>query len=371
MKIKNLLLTALMALGCISATAQEQEPKVEYTFQPHWYVQVQGGAQYTLGEIGFSDLLSPTAQIGVGYNFNKVLGARLAINAWQSKAGSQMFDKEYKWDWKYVAPTVDLTANLSNLFCGFNPNRVVNVGIFGGVGANIAFSNDKAQDVEKEMQKQFGKPIMGDDQYVRYLWDGTKTRFIYNFGANVDFKVSDAVSLGLEVSATSPNDHYNSKKAGNPDWYFNALAGVKINLGQTYTSRVVEPVLPRVDTVKIIEKVNVPAPVVKDEPIRRDIFFMIRSTVIDMKENVKVVEIAEYMKKHPETKVRVTGYADKGTGNAVINRSLSEKRARVVADALINTYGISSSRIITDAKGDTVQPFAENDLNRVSICIVE
>ncbi len=369
MKIKSFLLTALMSLGCTFASAQEQQ--VEYEFQPHWYVQAQVGGQYTLGEIGFSDLLSPTAQIGVGYNFNKVMGARLAINAWQSKGGSEMFNDTYKWDWKYVAPTVDLTANLSNLFCGVNPNRVVDFGVFAGVGANIAFSNDKAQDAANAMAQKYGKPIMGDDQYVRYLWDGTKTRFIYNFGANVDFKVSDAVSLGLEVSATSPNDHYNSKKAGNPDWYFNAMAGVKINLGKTYTTKIVEPYIPRVDTVKIIEKVNVPAPVVKDEPIRRDVFFMIRSTVIDMKENVKVNEIADYMQKHPNTKVRITGYADKGTGNAVINRSLSEKRARVVADALINKHNISSSRIITDAKGDTVQPFAENDLNRVSICIVE
>jgi outer membrane protein OmpA-like peptidoglycan-associated protein len=33
--------------------------------------------------------------------------------------------------------------------------------------------------------------------------------------------------------------------------------------------------------------------------------------------------------------------------------------------------GVNASRITTDAKGDTVQPFAENDQNRVVIAICE
>ena len=33
--------------------------------------------------------------------------------------------------------------------------------------------------------------------------------------------------------------------------------------------------------------------------------------------------------------------------------------------------GVSASRITTDAKGDTVQPFAQNDQNRVVIAICE
>ena len=34
-------------------------------------------------------------------------------------------------------------------------------------------------------------------------------------------------------------------------------------------------------------------------------------------------------------------------------------------------YGIAQDRITYDSKGARVQPFAENDLNRVSICIAE
>lgn len=77
------------------------------------------------------------------------------------------------------------------------------------------------------------------------------------------------------------------------------------------------------------------------------------------------------MKKYPDSKVTVTGYADKKTGNAKINRDLSIKRANAVADALRLQHGIDAERIKVEAKGDTEQPYAENDLNRVSICIAE
>ena len=72
-------------LGFVSASAQQQDEPY-YDFNPHWYVQVQPGVQYTLGELSFGDLLSPNAQIAVGYQFDEVLGARLSLNAWQSKS---------------------------------------------------------------------------------------------------------------------------------------------------------------------------------------------------------------------------------------------------------------------------------------------
>ena len=73
------------------------------------------------------------------------------------------------------------------------------------------------------------------------------------------------------------------------------------------------------------------------------------------------------MKENPGVKVTVTGYADKSTGNATINQKLSEKRAKAVADILTSKYGISSSRITTEASGDKVQPFEINEWNRVVI----
>ena len=378
-----------MFLGVLSASAQEQKGTTEYVFNPHWYVQVQPvGAQYTLGEIDFKDLISYNVQAALGYNFSKAIGARLSVNAWQSKAG--ISNKDFgannfyeTWKWKYVAPSLDLTFNLSNMLAGFNPNRVFTLSAFVGAGANIGFDNDDAKNVKTAYWNhcmrgaETGAAALGytADQNMEYLWDGTKVRFAGRAGLQGDFRVSDKVSIGVEVNANTLNDRYNSKKAGNWDWYFNALAGVKINLGKTYTTRFIPAPEPEIRYVeKVVEKiVEVPAKVEepKIEPIRRDIFFTINRYNIRPSEEQKVKDIVEYMQKYPKSKVVITGYADAGTGNDRINDRLGAQRADAVVKALKDTYGISADRITYDSKGARVQPFQENNKNRVTICIAE
>ena len=110
---------------------------------------------------------------------------------------------------------------------------------------------------------------------------------------------------------------------------------------------------------------------VKVDPLRRDVFFTINSTKVVEQEEVKVREIVDYLNKYPKAKVNVTGYADAGTGNDVINDRLAAGRADIVANLLMQKYNIPADRIMKDSKGSRVQPFAENDLNRVTICIAE
>ena len=380
-----------MALGCTAASAQEA--KTVNVFNPHGYLQVQIGGQETLGEIGFGDLLSPNVQVGYGYNFNKVVGARVSLNAWQSKAGQEFLGQTYKWKWNYVAPMVDATFNLSNLFCGFNPNRLVNVGVFAGIGANIAWGNDEAATAQSNMNAAYTNLINSaygnvnipeinkvakSDPALSYLWDGSKVRLTGRVGANVDFRVSERVSLGLEVSANTLNDRYNSKKAGNSDWYFNALVGAKFTLGKTYTTKTVPAPKP---VEKIIERIiekPAPAPAPKtetkqeavDENFRRDIFFPIGNSNIAKSQTTKIAEIVTFMKENPDAKITLTGYADKGTGSAAFNDKIAARRAQTVYNTLA-AKGVAKSRMIKKSMGSRVQPFEENDMNRVTICIAK
>ncbi len=386
--MKKMIMSLLLFLGVLSASAQaEQKGTTEYVFQPHWYLMLQGGGQYTLGEGKFGDLFSPNAQVALGYNFTKVIGLRLAVNAWQSKGVIKLDDTdmtpaqsyEGKWKWNYVAPSLDLMFNLSNIVCkNFNPQRLLNVYAFVGGGANIAWKNDEANTVEAQIANyQNTNPNLMYDgkQNMRYLWDGTKVNIFGQAGLLFDFRVSDKVSINIEGNANILTDKYNSKKAGNADWYFNALAGVKINLGKTYTTKFIPAPEPEIRYVeKVVEKiVEVPAKVeVKPiEKIRRDIFFKINSYKVSETEAEKIKDIADYMNQNPNAKVEVTGYADAGTGNNRINDRLAAQRADVVVKALMNQYNISADRISYDSKGSRVQPFAENDLNRVTICIAE
>ena len=382
-----MIMSLLLFLGVLSASAQaEQKGTTEYVFQPHWYLMLQGGGQYTLGEGSFSDLFSPNAQVALGYNFTKVVGLRLSVNAWQSKGVIKLDDTdmtpaqqfEGKWKWNYVAPSLELMFNLSNIVCNYNPTRLLNVYAFVGGGANIAWKNDEAHDVEAQIaayQNTNPNLLYDGKQNMRYLWDGSKVNIFGKGGLIFDFRVSDKVSINIEGNANILTDKYNSKKAGNADWYFNALAGVKINLGKTYTTKFTPAPEPEVRYVeKVVEKiVEVPAKVeVKPiEKIRRDIFFTINSFKVRDTEQEKIKDIADYLQAHPNAKVEVTGYADAGTGNNRINDRLAKQRADVVVKALMNQYNISADRITFDSKGSRVQPFAENDLNRVTICIAE
>ena len=390
MKFKSILLSSLLALGCTAASAQEA--KTVNVFNPHGYLQVQIGGQETLGEIGFGDLLSPNVQVGYGYNFNKVVGARVSLNAWQSKAGQEFLGQTYKWKWNYVAPMVDATFNLSNLFCGFNPNRLVNVGVFAGIGANIAWGNDEAATAQSNMNAAYtnlinsaygtttpeANKVAKSDPALSYLWDGSKVRLTGRVGANVDFRVSERVSLGLEVSANTLNDRYNSKKAGNSDWYFNALVGAKFTLGKTYTTKTIPAPKP---VEKIIERIiekPAPAPAPKtetkqeavDENFRRDIVFPIGNSNIAKSQTTKIAEIVTFMKENPDAKITLTGYADKGTGSAAFNDKIAARRAQTVYNTLA-AKGVAKSRMIKKSMGSRVQPFEENDMNRVTICIAK
>ena len=110
-------------------------------------------------------------------------------------------------------------------------------------------------------------------------------------------------------------------------------------------------------------------PEVKKATMREEIFFTINSSEITAAEKSKVQKLAEWMKHHPTANVNLTAYADAGTGTKKINRTISQKRVVSVKNMLVKEYGIASERITTEYKGDTEQPFKENDKNRVTIVI--
>ena len=381
MKMKKAILSCLMLVAGLSVSAQEQKGTTEYIFEPHFYIQLQGGARYTTGETDFGKLISPTIQGAVGYNFNKALGARLSVNAWQSKGGYDISELNYKKDYKFtsIAPALDLTLNLSNLIFGVGPKNHWDFGAFIGVGLNIR--SEASNDV-----KAISNEVNGLAHYDLYNWapmpDGKNGTEDYlksgvfvtgRAGVFVDYKITDAIAVGLEVNGNMLSDKFNYKKAGNPDSYFNALLGLKYNFGPTYTTKFIPDPEPQIEYVeKIVEKiVEVPAPAPVIEPIRRDVFFLINKYNIRESEEQKVKDIVDYMRQNQTAKVVVTGYADAGTGNDRINDRLAAQRADAVVKMLTEKYGIAADRISYDSKGARVQPFADNDSNRVSICIAE
>lgn len=92
-------------------------------------------------------------------------------------------------------------------------------------------------------------------------------------------------------------------------------------------------------------------------------------SVVDASQLPNVERVAIYMKKHPEAKVVIKGYASP-EGNLAFNEKLAKARAQAVKSILVKKYKINDTRITAEGQG-IGDMFSEPDWNRVSICTIE
>ena len=96
--------------------------------------------------------------------------------------------------------------------------------------------------------------------------------------------------------------------------------------------------------------------------------FLIDKSNIEKGQMPQIKKMAEYLKANKNTKISLTGYADKETAYPEYNMRLSKRRVESVKKYLINECGIEAERIITEAKGDTERVYDEDSRwNRVVV----
>ncbi len=327
-------------------------------FVPHWFVKAQGGAAYDVGEAEFSQLLSPAFQLSMGYQPLELLGIRASFNGlW---ARNRYAYPEAKYSWNFIQGAIDAELNLTSLILGSKPDRATTVYALGGVGANFSFGNDEAVDAQNN--------IYGVD--FQKLWRKSRWNPVVRFGLGIDYQVADNIAIGAEVLANMLPDHFNSKlgRNDNKDWHFNALVGVKFNIGRRYGRT--EPTFEQRVLTRAIEKkdsfIDVP---IEKISFNVNINFVINQSIIRANQIHKLTRLLNYLEAHPRAFVRLSGYADKDTGTPEINMRLSIERSQVVSKYLQDA-GIEEWRIRRFAKGDRVQPFDIPEDNRVCICFV-
>ena len=352
MKTKRLMtLAASLLLMGGAAVAQDQN------WQSFSYVEAQGGLQLTSTNAPMDKLMMPTAALSFGHYFTPVVGARLHVNAWQSKSGFKDLDQYYKW--KYVTPSVDLLLNLSNLL-GQNQDRALNVILLGGVGLNYAWNNDELKDLGIAPQR------------IPLAWDDNRLSHNLRAGLRLETNMSKPLGISLEVNANSLDDRFNSKINDADDWQFTAMLGLNFRFG--YKGKKHIPVTRQIEEsvwedVPVVKKVKKQEPYMAEEPVtlHKEVFYDIRvSDNVDP--SVIQAEVAKFMKENPDSKVYIVGYADKGTGNARLNKMYAERRAETFKKDLIEKHGVNGDMLVVDSKGDTVQPFPDNnDKNR---CVI-
>ena len=362
------LVVGMLLCAPVTNAAESTENKAPYLF-----VGVQGGGQTTFTNYNNTKLVMPFGAVYFGGYYNPVVGGRVHVSGWRSKGGIESLNRTYYYN--YYTANADLLLNVSNLLWK-NDTHFFNLVLLGGVGLNYAWHNNDFANIVKQY------PVYGGDNPTAW----TKSTLGHNFrlGLQLDLNVSKRIGVNLEVTANNLNDKFNSKYANKDDWMLTAGIGVSYKFAYKKVQPVVAPTpapapapapAPKPAPAPAPKPAPAPAPVAKPAPapapvvktVQENVFYEIRSSKVPQAEMAKVERVAKFLKENPEATVDVVGYADVKTGNPRINMKYSQQRANDLKKMLTTKYGIDSSRIKASAKGDTVQPFAENVKNRVSI----
>lgn len=356
---------AVALLYGVSTAAMAQDNKEE--FKPYWFAGVQGGVQTTFTNYNSLKLLTPQFALQFGRWFAPEFGARLHVMGYDQKGGiaeGQFGLDKQTYKFKACTADIDFLFNMSNILCPQRSCKDFNWILLAGFGSNYSWDYDEFKTLAYNNDFLSNHPAYHDQVC------GTKhSTFNGRLGTAFEYDVTNSLSLNLELQANYKNDLYNLKTNDKNDWQAAAFIGVTFKIGKAKKApapvQEVEPVYEtRVDTVwyddtsyKTVEA---------EASLRRDIHFDIRKNGPISQQTVS--EIVDFVKNNKDVKVTVTGYADKGTGNKRVNMKYSKKRAEALTDALVKA-GVPAEIITTEWKGDTVQPFADNDANRATITV--
>ena len=360
----------------MTSFAQEEEPTVKYSvatnsFWSNWFVQAgaQWAAFYVSAEHGLNNCVSPfksfrsnpQAAIALGKWFTPGIGVRTKVQGIWGKANDTSF--------KYWTINEQVLFNISNMLCGYNPNRVYNFSVFGGGGfARNCTHNLWGMDLTVGILNQFYVckkfAINVELGWERIENDFFSTEYTVNNGVR-GWDSHDNI-LYAEIGFT-----YNFGKAtwdAVPDVdAIKALSQAQIDALNAQLADA-EAENARLKAL-LAEKKEVAPKIVKElaaTPI--SVFFELdKYEIASEKDLVNLQGVANYVKDNEGT-LLVTGYADSATGTPNHNQWLSERRAETVANELVN-MGVSPDKISTDAKGgvDDLSPISFNRRATVQI----
>ena len=353
MKKNALLAVVLLLLGAAT-------PLQGQRWTSHSFAETQAGLQFTATDAPMDKLTTPRAAFALGHYFTPIVGARLHLSASEAKSGFKDLGQYYKW--KNITPSMDLMIHLSNLL-GANQNRALNLIVLGGVGLSYAWDNDELAALGVAPQR------------VPLRWDSNRLSHNLRAGLRIETNQRKPFGLSLEVDANSIDDRFNSKSNDADDWQFTAMIGLNYRFG--YKGRKHAPVArEEIVTIwkdvpeEIVEYVDIPVEGLANMRIRREVFYDIRVSDNEDAEKAQK-EVFQFMNEYEKVRVTITGYADIGTGNERLNMMYSQRRAENFKKELVEKFGCDPEAISVDWKGDTVQPFEENDKNRCVIVEAE
>ncbi|MDE7437390.1 MAG: OmpA family protein [Muribaculaceae bacterium] len=413
MKTRNLYYAMALIAGtgatAIPASAQdvfvdEATTVTEYTcdnsnhyysnWRNNWFIEVDAGINQPFVERGESHgpvvdrkKMTLTYGFGVGRWISPYLGLRL-----KALGGAMHWDTPLEqaptMGWtraQHVNLQAELMWDMFNSMGGVNDNRVFSIIPFVGLGGDVMWNYRNANGdipAATNVEARHGGP-------KRVVWT-----LPVSAGLQFRLRLCEYVDFFAEARATFYGDNWNNYVSGNSvDANVAVLGGFNFNIGGrkfnkfnqcNYVSEIAalngqvndlraQLLGAGAEIAALQSQLPCPEPqvvaqeVVYSAPLLSTVRFTINSDKITPEEQVNVYNMAEWLKANPNQKVVICGYADKDTGTSEYNMDLSQRRANAVADALVNTYGISRDRLSVKFDGSSVQPYGTNDWNRIVI----
>lgn len=357
----------------------------------HWFLEIQGGVgMLPFGEANnkaeLKDRIYPIAQLGLGQWHEPWFATRVQIGGWNMKgfAIDPATGANQAYNNLFGVAHYDFMFDLVNYFAKYNAKRVFHIVPYVGLGAGYKHHTTT------------GGAFADVFDANKRVKDATTNDFggLVDAGIIFKFRLGRRVDLNLEAQmlATKTNMIGTSWTKQGADLMAFATAGLGFNLGKpewdvltpmdwglvndlngqinNLRAENVElskrpaycPECPEVQPVQTTTEVKT--------VVSNVVYFRIASAKIDQNQYINIYNTAKYALDN-NSKIYIVGYADEGTGTSNGNMAISERRAKAVAKALVEKYGVSEDMIEVDFKGDTVQPYETNEWNRVVIMTAE
>lgn len=361
-----------------SAAKTEKYTVQTNLFGDNLFVGANIGAQMYVGDY-FSKgkagkLITPTFEINVGKWFTPGIGVRLGFGGYQAKGYSmenagfaykRVDTNLYRTKWGILHLHGDVMFNFTNLFCGYREDRLYNaipyvsIGylrgmdndeneLSGGLGLINRFRLNKAWDLNLEIKGTVNNDVMDGIRGGKNM-EGSGALMIgatYHFNRR-DWSKGTGISAAEMQSVQSQLRSMNEENARLRD-RVNSLENEKRNQAQA---------APATETSNKLQ-----------DATEYVAFFNINKAYLSEKEAVNLEAYANLIKKYPENKFIITGYADKQTGTTQYNEQLSKLRAEAVYNTLVDKYGVNKDQLTMEYKGGVDTMFRENPrLSRAAI----
>lgn len=372
MKLRFIALSLAVVAGVLSASAQDKNCN-------DVFVGVGAGAIAPFA----SGMNTPAvyANIQVGKYITPVWGVRGVVAGPFQNLDANEFNATYK-DGSVFSQknklfgelNIDGMFNISNLFA--DDLAAFDVYVFAGPTMNLSSVGTKFA------EKQNAYVHMVEEA------DGLKVRFGATAGLGMAYNITKAFALGVEARVGVTPSIF-----GDADAYRKAEPTGRLTLNGVWTiggkrgkvaraaaaaaaagyiskeaaqaladeavaknPKIVEKIVEK-EVIKEVEKL-----VNNQVPASTAVFFEIGKATLTSKDKARIKLFAEAIKAGSADVVyEVGGYADKKTGSAKYNQSLSEKRANVVYNALV-AEGVSESQLQKAAYGGVDAIFFNNDV---------